>query len=159
MVIRCTAVLSCPMPFALSEGKLTRTFALAGEAPLCDSANHVKHRREQHADASIIVTVKRLLQLMTMVLLLAGFVAPVLEFFDDWDPQGVSDDTEFGVFALIVLLCLSLLICRLLATGALRFFFAARCAIEDDLADDDGAESGHTLIFAIPPLCSLPLRI
>jgi hypothetical protein len=94
----------------------------------------------------------------TTVLLLAGFVAPVVEFFDYWDPEGLGSDTEVGVFALIFVLCLVLLVCKLISSGAFAFFFAAWIrAMDQDRAED--SETRHRSIFAIPPLYSLPLRI
>lgn len=58
---------------------------------------------------------KRLLQLGTILLVLAAFVTPILEFFDQWDPAGPDNDVEMAVFGLIFVLCLVLLLCELLS--------------------------------------------
>jgi hypothetical protein len=101
---------------------------------------------------------KRLLQLATVVLSLAGLIAPIVEFFDDWDSEGLSDDTEFGVFALIFVLCVALLVCRLISSSSLQFSFktyrVSRCDGQNEAAD-----TAHGVIFVIPPLYSPPLRI
>lgn len=100
---------------------------------------------------------KRLLQFGTMILLISVFV-PCLELFDHWDPPGLSNDTEYGVFALIVILCLVLLVGKLIASGALRFIFTSiRPLLRHDRTRS--IEAGHTFIFAVPPLIDLPLRI
>jgi hypothetical protein len=101
---------------------------------------------------------KRLLQLATVVLSLAGLIAPIVEFFDDWDSEGLSDDTEFGVFALIFVLCLALLVCRLISCSSLQFSFRARRVSHCD-ERSEAADTGHGVIFVIPPLYSPPLRI
>ncbi len=58
------------------------------------------------------------------MLLLAAFVTPLLEFFDRWDSPGLSNDTEFAIFLLILGLTLVLLVSRLLAALALVFRLA-----------------------------------
>jgi hypothetical protein len=64
---------------------------------------------------------RRLLQLATVLLLLACLIAPLSEFFDQWDPEGLTNDTEFGVVALIFVLCLVTLVRKLIAMGSFRF--------------------------------------
>jgi hypothetical protein len=102
--------------------------------------------------------VKRLLQLATAVLLLAGLIAPIVEFFDQWDPEGLEDDTEFGAFALIFVLCLVLQVCRLISSAALQFSFGTCGVLHRDEGGED-AEGAHGFIFVIPRLFSPPLRI
>jgi hypothetical protein len=100
---------------------------------------------------------KRLLQFGTMILLISIF-APGLELFDHWDPPGLSNDTEYGVFAFVVILCLVLLVGKLIASEALRFIFTSiRSLLPHDKTRS--IEAGHTLIFAVPPLIERPLRI
>jgi len=101
---------------------------------------------------------KRLLQLAAVVLLLAGLVAPIVEFFDQWDSEGLEDDTEFGAFALIFVLCLVLQVCRLISSAALQFSFGTCGVLHRDEKGED-AEGAHGFIFVIPPLFSPPLRI
>jgi hypothetical protein len=42
----------------------------------------------------------------------------VIEFFDQWDLPGPSNDTEMAVFGFIFALCLVLLVCKLTAALA-----------------------------------------
>jgi hypothetical protein len=100
---------------------------------------------------------KRLLQFGTMILLISVFV-PCIELFDHWDAPGLSNDTEFGVFAFIVILCLALLVGKLIASEALRFNFTSiRLLSPGDQVRS--IEAGFTFIFAVPPLFVPPLRI
>jgi len=101
---------------------------------------------------------KRLLQLATAVLLLAGFVAPIIEFFDYWDEEGLADDTEFGVFALVFALCLVLWVSELISTTMLQFSFTV-CGALERVRRAEHTAAAHRFIFLIPPLHSLPLRI
>ena len=48
------------------------------------------------------------------MLILAAFL-PILEFFDRWDTPGLGNDTEMGVFFLVLVLCLVLLVSKLIA--------------------------------------------
>jgi len=50
------------------------------------------------------------------MLILAAFITPLIEFLDRWDPPGLGNDTEQGVFALILVLCLVLLVCKLITS-------------------------------------------
>jgi len=60
--------------------------------------------------------VRRLLQFGTLMLLLAAFLTPLIQFFDRWDPPGPGSDTELAVFGLILVLCLVLVVCELIAS-------------------------------------------
>ena len=100
---------------------------------------------------------KRLLQFGTMILLISVFV-PCLEVFDHWDAPGLSNDTEYRVFAFIAILCLLLVVGKLIASRALRFIFASiRLLLPHD--QTRSIEAGHAFIFAVPPLIEQPLRI
>jgi hypothetical protein len=81
-----------------------------------------------------------------------------MECFDRWDAPGLSNDTEFGVFALIFALCLVLLVCMLIAArsmlvklASIRIFFLDHCWLP------------IVAIFCkpilIPPRFNSPLRI
>lgn len=61
---------------------------------------------------------RRLLLFGTFFFVLVTFFAPLAECFDRWDPPGVSNDTEFAVFALIFILCLVLLVSKPIFTLA-----------------------------------------
>jgi len=90
--------------------------------------------------------------------MLVGTVIPLLEIFDRWDTPGLSNDTEYAVYAFVFAICLVLLVCKLVASDMLEF----QVISWQLLLADDGAkpiESGHTSLFNIPPLLVLPLRI
>jgi hypothetical protein len=59
---------------------------------------------------------KRLIQICGLLMVLATFLAPMAEYFDRWDSPGMSTDTEFAVFAVILILCLVLLVSKLIAS-------------------------------------------
>lgn len=100
---------------------------------------------------------RRLLQFGALMLL-ATALMPVLELFDRWDKPGLSNDTEFAVFAVVFALCLVLLICELISSAAMKCGVAwVRCPQNADEARH--VDAGHTVIFTVPPLSLLPLRI
>jgi heme O synthase-like polyprenyltransferase len=90
--------------------------------------------------------------------MLIGAFIPLLEIFDRWDAPGLSNDTEYAIFAFVLTLCLLLLVCKLIASAALKIgFISCRAFLRDDRAKP--VEARHTFVFAIPPLFVLPLRI
>lgn len=100
---------------------------------------------------------KRLFQLGAILMLIGAFY-PLLELFDRWDKPGFSNDTEFAVYALLFAICLVVLLCKLISSGALKFgFISCRIFLRDDKVRP--IETGHSFIFAVPPLFVLPLRI
>jgi hypothetical protein len=52
---------------------------------------------------------KRLLQFATFLLITVAFIMPLLECFDRWDPPGLTNDTEFPVFFIVLFVVLVLL--------------------------------------------------
>lgn len=100
---------------------------------------------------------KRLLQ-FGVILMMIGAFYPLLEMFDSWDASGLSNDTEFAVYAVLLAVCLVLLLCKLISSGALRFGFVSWQVLPADKRVTPG-EPGHTFVFAIPPLFVPPLRI
>ena len=59
---------------------------------------------------------KRLLQFGVLLLSLVAVLTPLVEFFDRWDPPVAPiNDTELGVFGIVLLVALVLLVSRLLA--------------------------------------------
>jgi hypothetical protein len=101
---------------------------------------------------------RRLLQFGTVMLLIAAFIVPLMEFFDHWDAPGLSNDTEYAIYALVFAICLALLVSKLISSGALKLgFISCRVFLRNDRARP--VEAGHTFIFAVPPLFILPLRI
>ena len=100
---------------------------------------------------------KRLFQFGTILMLIGAFY-PLLELFDRWDPPGLSNDTEFKVYALLFAICLVLLLCKLISSAALKLkFISWRVFLHNE--DTRPVEAGHTFIFAVPPLFTAPLRI
>ena len=101
---------------------------------------------------------RRLLQFGTLLFLLVVFVAPVAEFFDRWDAPGLSNDMEFGVFALVLALCLVLVVCMLIAARSLRNKLVLGPVVQ--YPPDEKIPFGPTLVFSIfiPPRLA-PLRI
>lgn len=99
-----------------------------------------------------------LLQFGTMILLLAAFVIPLLELFDRWDAPGLGNDTEMGVFFLVLVLCLVLLVCKLIAgsSGRLSWITTLLPRWEQTFRLLDRLLS--KIIF-IPPQLRPPLRI
>lgn len=99
---------------------------------------------------------RRLLQFAAAMMLMGAFI-PLLELFDRWDAPGLSNDTEFAVFALILVICLVLLVCKLVSSGALKLGF-----ISCQVFRHHGAkliEAGYASILAVPPQLVPPLRI
>jgi hypothetical protein len=62
---------------------------------------------------------RRLIQFGAFSFILVTFLAPLFECFDRWDALGISNDTEFAVFALVLSLCLVLVVCLLVAAPSL----------------------------------------
>ena len=70
------------------------------------------------------------------MLLIAAFIVPLIEFFDHWDPPGLSNDTEYAVYALVFAICLVLLVCKLISSGALKLGFVSwRVFLHDERLD------------------------
>jgi hypothetical protein len=101
---------------------------------------------------------RRLLQIGTFLFLLVILLAPLAECFDRWDAPGISNDTEFSVFALVLALCLVVAVCLpIAARSLLRNLVLERVAQE---LTDERLPIGAKLqvsIFIPPRL--LPLRI
>jgi len=103
-----------------------------------------------------IEAMRRLFQFGAVMMLIGAFI-PLLELFDRWDGPGLWNDTEYKVYAFLLAICLVLLLCRLISSGALKFGFVSwRALLRDERARP--VEAGHTFIFVVPPLF-IPLRI
>jgi hypothetical protein len=100
---------------------------------------------------------RRLFQFGAIVMLI-GAIYPLFELFDGWDPPGLSNDTELRVYAFLFAVCLVLLLCKLISSGALKFGFLSWQVF---LGDESvwPVATGHASIFVVPPLCLCPLRI
>jgi hypothetical protein len=102
--------------------------------------------------------VGRLLQIGALLLTLATLLAPISEALDRWDPPGLGNDTEMGVFALILVLCLLLVVSR--ACSLLRqvvLLIASRGGLPGQHCSAAFASSFFG--FGIVPEPSPPLRI
>jgi hypothetical protein len=100
---------------------------------------------------------RRLFQFGAVMMLIGAFY-PLLELFDRWDAPGLSNDTEFRVYAFLFAICLVLLLCKLISSGALKFgLISWRVFLRDKRVRP--IEVGETFLFAVPPLFVLPLRI
>ena len=82
---------------------------------------------------------RRLLQFGLFVLVLVAFVTPLAEYFDRWDTPGIGNDTEMGLFCLVLLICLVLVVSKLIAWVARSVFLIRilweRWSLVDALAD------------------------
>lgn len=101
---------------------------------------------------------RRLLQLATLLFVAAAILAPLAECLDSWDPPGLSSDTEFALFAILLTLCLVLLVASLIAFMALLVqLIARRNARGPDAA---GSPAWLTSAFCVrPPPLLHTLRI
>lgn len=90
-------------------------------------------------------------------MLIASFV-PLLEWFDRWDAPGLANDTEYAVFALVLMICLVLLVGKLISSRSLVLrLVMASIVRRPDRAEGRASEPAG--LFAVPPLLLLPLRI
>lgn|SRR5215469_18682812 len=101
---------------------------------------------------------KRLVQLGVLLMALATFLAPLSEYFDRWDAAGLSNDTEFAVFALIFTLGLVLLVSKLTSSLAVPFSFTAVPHLLRS-APPRAATGSHALELFFPSPNLPPLRI
>ena len=79
------------------------------------------------------------------------------EAFDQWDAPGLSNDTEFAVFAFALSICLVLVVCKLIASVASELRVVSAGVLQRAAARY--SEAPRPVIFLIPPLSLLPLRI
>lgn len=100
---------------------------------------------------------RRLLQFGTFLFILTALLAPLAECFDRWDAPGLTDDTEFTLFALVFVLCLVLLISKLISVFAQLIHLVA---LPLDKRSERLTPSRSEAFFGIiPSLSSPPLRI
>jgi len=62
---------------------------------------------------------KRVLKFATILLVSVTFLMPLLECFDRWDKPGLTNDTEFPVFLVVLFVALVLLAVGAMARRAL----------------------------------------
>lgn len=93
------------------------------------------------------------------ILMLIAAIYPLLEIFDRWDTPGLSNDTELKVYALLFAVCLVLLLCKLISSGALKFGFLPWRFLLGGESVRPVATSYTPPIFVVPPLSLCPLRI
>lgn len=92
------------------------------------------------------------------MLLLSVVLTPVFECFDRWDAPGLGCDTEFAVFAILVIVCLLLAVCKLLRERAYETDFEELPA---EFVDRSAAAPLRLqrLALVVIPSVSPPLRI
>ena len=101
---------------------------------------------------------RRLLQLGTLVLLAATLLVPLFESFDRWDSPGLSNDTEFHLFAIVLFLALLLLVCRRIGTAAACLIAVLIPFLLRKQPLQAALFRAFQCIFHIPPLASPPDR-
>ena len=101
---------------------------------------------------------RRLLQFGSFVLILAAIATPICAFFDRWDPPSLGDDTEMTVFALVVVLCLLLVVCRLIAAFMAPLTLLCKRELDWDEIASMWSCVANTTLF-VPPQSPSPLRI
>ena len=92
------------------------------------------------------------------MLILAAFLIPILEFFDRWDTPGLGNDTEMGVFFLVLFLCLVLLVSKLIACLFGRLLWITNLLPRRERTSRVVDQILSRIIF-IPPQSPPPLRI
>ena len=101
---------------------------------------------------------RRIFQIGTLLLLIAVFLAPMLELFDRWDAPGPGNDTEMAVFCIVLLLCLLLAACTLIRRLADRSEDELIAIEWPDEVPRLYTERAFTYKLVIPPITA-PLRI
>ena len=91
------------------------------------------------------------------MLLLAAFIAPLVELVDRWDPPGPSNDTEMAVFGLMFALCLVLIVCKL--TAALATLINLVLVLGPRQSRRSPGREARPFLSSIVPQISPPLRI
>lgn len=90
--------------------------------------------------------------------MLVAFVTPFFELFDRWDAPGLDNDTETGVFCVVVLICLVLLVCKTIQVLTTSVSFTA---LDSAIwyAQDSGLNHVVSSRIFIPPQRLTPLKI
>ena len=133
---------------------------MLGPVSLCSSETRLVSAvcfRALSGSSSYSEEVKRLLQLGFLLLMVATFAPPIGECFDRWDAPGLSNDTEFALFLVVLLICLVLVVAMLVALGALKRQFVSRLV---PLRMVSLIESSVWVMPSrVPPHSTPPLRI
>lgn len=96
--------------------------------------------------------VRRLLQFASLVLILVAIATPISALFDRWDPPNLGNDTEMTVFALVLLLCLLLLVCSLIAAFVVPLTLLCARGLDWDEVASMWNRVADTIFFVPPPL-------
>ncbi len=100
---------------------------------------------------------KRLLRLVTIIMVTVTVLMPLLECFDRWDGPGLGNDTELPVFLITLFITLVILVA---AAMARRLMDRQNAQIESDLVYEFvRCESCSWTDIAVQPFVSPPLRI
>lgn len=100
---------------------------------------------------------KRLLRLVTIVMISMTFLLPLLEYFDRWDRPGLGNDSEFPLFLITLFITLAILV----AVAIARRMMARQNARSESAIVCEFARSefySWTDII-VSPFISPPLRI
>ncbi len=106
---------------------------------------------------------RRLLQVCTVIMILVTVLTPLSEALDRWDAPGwdvpgLSNDTEFAIFALVLFLALVLLLSKLVALRN-QIVRLVECPALFGGSEECAQWSGPALFSSINPDTSPPLRI
>ncbi len=93
------------------------------------------------------------------MLLLASVLTPLCELFDTWDAPGPAGDTETMVLGFVLMLCLVLVVCKLLACLRALIGLIRLSGSPPVLRLLRTLEAAATLILPVPLHASPPLRI
>ncbi len=97
---------------------------------------------------------RRLLQIGTLILLATTILVPLSESFDRWDAPGLSNDTEFHLFAIVLFLALVLLLCRHLAAASAWVIAVFQQFVLRNLPLRKFFCNALQPVFDVPPLAS-----
>jgi hypothetical protein len=100
---------------------------------------------------------KRLLRLVTIVLITMSVLMPLLECFDRWDRPGLGNDTELPIFLITLFITLVILVAAAIAR---RMFTRQNAQTETAIVYEFvRSESRSWTDIAVSPFISPPLRI
>lgn len=101
---------------------------------------------------------RRLLQLGGLLLPLVCLLVPISEAMDRWDAPGLSQDTEFRLFVIVLLFALVLLVARLVSVQRLIVTLMQLAALP--AAEESSRTMGQAMRQELqPPRVAVPLRI
>lgn len=100
---------------------------------------------------------RRILRSATLLLVLVTFLMPFLECFDTWDKPGLTNDTEFPVFLIVLVVAFVILAVVAMAHRALNGH--VEITAESVVQECFRVFRSHSNISVATPAVSPPLRI